>query len=210
MTINSRLEKIKVDLAFLKEADPSCELFGARRHKYNFNSPLKESEVESFERRFNIRLPEDYRCFIMNIGNGGAGPYYGLETLENSLFADLDFKRENEFVDPSIPFPITEPWNLEYEGNEDDESEVESFDEQYFDPKWDSGILRICNFGCGVTMNLVVNGAEYGHIWVDDRCNDGGIYPDPYFGQTERTSFLEWYEMWLKRSLNDIHWAVST
>lgn len=53
-------------------------------------------------------------------------------------------------------------------------------------------------------MNLVVNGKEYGNIWVDDRCNDGGIYPDRYFGNEERITFLAWYELWLDKSLSEV------
>jgi len=53
-------------------------------------------------------------------------------------------------------------------------------------------------------MNLVVNGTEYGNIWVDDRCNDAGIYPDQHFGNKGRITFLAWYEAWLDKSLNEI------
>jgi hypothetical protein len=52
-------------------------------------------------------------------------------------------------------------------------------------------------------MNLMVNGNEYGHIWFDDRCNDQGIYPDPYFEVKERLTFLDWYEIWLDRSVKE-------
>ena len=42
-----------------------------------------------------IRLPDDYRQFLAMIGNGGAGPFYGLEPLST-------FGR-----DLSQPFPVT-------------------------------------------------------------------------------------------------------
>ena len=74
---------------------------------------------------------------------------------------------------------------------------------KYFSDKWLQGLLRICNYGCGLSLNLVVNGSEYGHIWVDDRGNDGGLYPDNHFGQTGRTKFLDWYELWLDQSLEE-------
>ena len=134
-----------------------------------------------------------------------AGPYYGLEPLENCLFADLDYKREIDLLDPSKPFSLVEPWNEDFDSIDfENEEEYQKFEEQYFDNKWINGLVRICNFGCGVSLNLVVNGAEYGNIWVDDRCNDGGIYPDPYFKKVGRIDFICWYEHWLDESINKL------
>jgi hypothetical protein len=39
--------------------------------------------VVQFEKHHNITLPDDYRRFILQAGNGGAGPHYGLLPLEN-------------------------------------------------------------------------------------------------------------------------------
>jgi hypothetical protein len=98
---------------------------------------------------------------------------------------------------------LTEAWNLKFEDMQEEQYH-QIKDEEYFDDKWTNGLLRISNFGCGVSMNLVANGSEYGNIWVDDRCNDGGIYPDQYFGNKGRIKFLPWYEAWLDKSLNEI------
>lgn len=58
-----------------------------------------------------------------------------------------------------------------------------------------------------VSINLVVNGPSYGEIWVDDRNNDNGVYPDFYFGNEERLGFLEWYELWLDKSIEEFEKA---
>jgi hypothetical protein len=43
------------------------------------NPCLKEAEISAFEKRYHIELPQDYRLFLMEVGNGGKGPpYYGL------------------------------------------------------------------------------------------------------------------------------------
>ncbi len=191
-------------LASLKKLDSKKSIFGARSHKYRLNKVLGDAEVALFENQHGILLPEDYREFLLHIGNGGAGPYYGLQTLESSLFSDLDRQEENEKIDPSGIFQFSEPWNLDYEGDPDDESAYEEFEKEYYDPKWDNGMLRICNYGCGISLNLVVNGDEYGNIWVDDRCNDGGFYPDPYFSQTTRSTFIQWYNLWLDASHSEL------
>lgn len=181
--------RIQQKLLALRDLDAECKLFGSDFHGYVMNPPISENKIKQFEALYKIILPSGYREFIKKIGNGGAGPYYGLERLEHTVFADLDYRDENDLLDPSEPFPLTQAWNQVMTKDE----------EEYFDNKWVTGLLRICNFGCGVSLNLVVNGEEYGNIWVDDRCSDGGIYPDPYFGRQERTTFLQWYELWLDR-----------
>ena len=204
MNIEEKILLIQSKLEELSKLDKGYEIFGASDHKYHLNQKLEELDVASFEKQNSISLPQEYRKFILEVGNGGAGPYYGLQTMEDSLYADLDFKRTGEFVNPSIPFPFIEPWNMAYEGDEDNETAYEEFQNMYFSEKWETGLLRICNYGCAVSLNLVVNGPEKGNIWVDDRGSDGGVYPDSYFGQDERTSFLDWYILWLDSSLKEL------
>lgn len=203
--MNLQIGRIKEKLNKLKRKDSGRVIFGASKHRYKFFRTKTEAELIDFEERFKIRLPESYRIFIKEIGNGGGGPYYGLEQLEAGIFSDLDYKNEAGYIDPSKEFLFTEAWNLDL--NEMAEGEDYSQREEvYYDNKWANGLLRICNFGCGVSINLVVNGIEYGNIWVDDRCNDGGIYPDHYFGNTEKIDFLTWYELWLDQSLKELGW----
>ena len=201
--MENKIRVIQQKLTELTRRDSGFQVFGSSSHRYLCKGRLYEHELKSFERRHNVELPSDYREFLLQITNGGPGPYYGLESLEDGLFQDLDYKRKSELTNPGLEFPLTEAWNLKF-----DELQEEQYykvkDEEYFDGKWTNGLLRISNFGCGVSMNLVVNGSEYGNIWVDDRCNDGGIYPDQYFGNEGRIKFLAWYEAWLDKSLAEV------
>lgn len=73
--------KLRKQLKRAKEADRGLSRFGADRHKYQLKPPVSEKDVVAFEARFHILLPEGYRDFLLWMGNGGAGPFYGLYRL---------------------------------------------------------------------------------------------------------------------------------
>jgi len=197
--MESQISRIIKKLDALKKKDTQFTTFGSETHRYKLNKPKSENELLEFEARHGIKLPDGYRAFLKRIGNGGAGPYYGLEPLEDSTSDDLDRPVDKEWIDPSKPFKFIEPWNV----NEEDSTDFN--EEEYFSKELMNGALKISNFGCGISLIVIVNGTEYGNIWVDDRGNDQGIYPDPYFKNNGRINFLDWYEFWLDDSLKKIN-----
>jgi hypothetical protein len=206
-----QLERIKTKLKELKRLDRGFSLFGSPRHQYQLNSTLPLQKIQKFEQTHNVKLPSDYVQFLTELGNGGAGPFYGLEPFENVLFDDLDYKRPNFLLNPSKPFLHTEPWNLEFKptvDEDEDEEEYEKqrleFEEVYYDTQQMNGVIAICNYGCAISLNLVVNGEEYGNIWTDDRASDAGIRPSYELGNKEKITFLNWYELWLDNYLKVI------
>jgi|GEM_PF-5445376 len=80
--MNPNIPLIKTQLEKLRELDKHCLLFGAEHHSYTLKAPLSEAAVATFEKRCNIKLPEDYRDFLIHLGNGGAGPAYGMAPLK--------------------------------------------------------------------------------------------------------------------------------
>lgn len=197
------LASLREKLDTLRRLDPDCRIFGASGHRYRLNPVLSEAEVAAFEARHGIVLPPGYRRFLLEVGDGGAGPWYGLEPLENALLADLDFRDREGRLAPSLPFPHTEAWFPEFDGDPGDAAAVEAFDAEVFDPKWLHGFLNLANYGCGIRVGLVVNGPEAGHVWVDDRANEAGIRPDDLFDQSGPTTFLQWFHLWLDASLRE-------
>ncbi|MGB4774416.1 MAG: SMI1/KNR4 family protein [Daejeonella sp.] len=208
--MNEQTERIKTKILQLKKLDRSYILFGSQKHKYHLNHTISLERIRHFEFANKITLPDDYVEFLTNIGNGGIGPFYGLEPLDNSLFDDLDYKRPDSLLNPSQPFLHTEPWNLKFEPTVNDEkseeykTQLSDFEEKYFSKELMNGVIAICNYGCGINLNLVVNGPEYGNIWTDDRGNENGIYPSCELGNTDKITFLNWYELWLDNSLDEI------
>jgi len=192
--------------------DKNYILFGSEKHQYKINPAISLDKIRQFEVTHKVTLPKDYVEFLTKIGNGGVGPFYGLEPIQNSLYDDLDYKLPDSLLNPSKPFLHTEPWNLEFQTSIDESENEEGyekerviFEEKYFDKEQMNGVLAICNFGCAVSLNLVVNGQEYGNIWTDDRGSDNGIYPSYELGNKDRISFLNWYELWLDNSRKEIN-----
>lgn len=193
-----QLARIKTKLKELKRVDKGYSVFGAEKHRYKLNRRLEEKTLVNFEKKFKIKLPQGYRSFLKELGNGGAGPYYGLEPLENGRYAGLHYKDCEDLINPSLPFFHTEAWNFP------EDEFTEANEPEYFNNKWVNGMLRVSDYGCGMSLNIVVTGAEYGNIWVDSRVNDAGVFPDPFFKPTGRVDFLEWYELWLELSLAEV------
>lgn len=66
------IERIKTKFEKLKEKDRNFKTFGSGSHKYKLNPVLSSEEVEQFENIYDIILPDEYKTFILNFGNGGA------------------------------------------------------------------------------------------------------------------------------------------
>src|SRR5437016_12068011 len=80
-------DRVRADLARLRQAKPA--ILGAEGHRFALNEPLAEETVRTFERQHHVQLPAEYRHFIRDIGNGGAGPVDGvfpLGTMDLSPF----------------------------------------------------------------------------------------------------------------------------
>ena len=189
-TTLEKISRLKDRLKALKKADSALQVFGANYHKYRSSKPMTEKEVLAFERQHAITLPEDYRTFLLTVERGGAGPYYG-------LFPPTDYSHELENVKSdflSLPFPHQEAWPFA-----EDSMDQSILDEEhkYFGNFWVQGAMRLCPFGCGAIIVLVITGKARGQIWMDDRPNDYGVVPIA-------NDFLTWYEEWLERSFIEL------
>jgi hypothetical protein len=181
----SFIDEIRQMLDAFRGSDKRFFRFGASTHKYALNPSLTEEQIQAFEAKNNVRLPEDYRQFLLQLGNGGAGPYYGLYTLEEGLV-----NQDPDFL--SRPFPYTSAWQ-EYPTSE--ESDAYIFDDLHI-----QGTLRLCHEGCGYYNFLVITGAERGSVWIDARVSDQGIGPLSHpVTNAPRVTFSEWYKTyWVK------------
>jgi hypothetical protein len=207
-------------LRFLREADCRRVVFGADSHRYQLRPCIDQSKIVDFERQYSVRLPNDYRDFLMYVGNGGAGPYYGILGLDQLYETSAEY-----WNDLSKPFPYSGRWEgppdllkaiKQMDVNEmpDDDRRGE-LNDQYWSEASRDGSIAICEYGCNLRFLIIVNGAEFGHIWFDATPDLAGYSPvgiNPaasleQYGkwcitnqntpEERRVGFGEWYHCWL-------------
>ena len=79
------LDVIRAKLARLRERDSRHAIFGSETHRYALGRCSTDDQIRAVEEEYGIRFPEGYRHFLLHMGNGGAGPGYGLLTLQASV-----------------------------------------------------------------------------------------------------------------------------
>ena len=203
-------------LADLDRRDRRRQVFGAGVHHYRLNPPLPVSVIEAFEERHGVSLPEDYRFFVTEVGNGGAGPYYGVLPFGKDD-DDLDWEGGGLVGDCSKPFPHTTAWNLPesfWDGKpapppgtspEEEDRLWQAWDKvlevHYWDPAIMNGAIPICHLGCALRQWLAINGEQRGFVWNDFRADYRGLSP-VLGGSGEAVSFTDWYMGWLNDSFH--------
>lgn len=192
-----QFRRIEEKLQQLRAVDTGFAYFGSGNHRYQLRPPLPIDSLKAFESQQGLMLPEEYREFLVRMGDGGAGPYYGLLPLEagyegRTWLRNVDLEEDWAAVmddrdgDLARPFPVERPWG--------------SFRDavtHYRLPAGSNlgdGCLILAGHGCGYHSLLVVTGPQRGMVWDEFLAADGGVWP------TRRT-FLAWYESWLAQGL---------
>ena len=164
-------ERIKKLAELAQKADPDNLVFGAEKHKYQFNKTIDIGTVQNFEKRTGITLPEDYKEFLTKVGNGGAGIDYGLYSIEQveQHFSTTKVASEGmtlfDYDDPAEKYvqiaAVME--KLEEQCNIDS-------DEQYNKLKADliRGMLIIGTAGCTYDYFIMCKGSKKGYVGMLD------------------------------------------
>lgn len=187
------------------------EIFGANEHGFQLNPPLSEAEVAAFEQEHRVKLPPDYRQFLTSLGNGGAGPFYGIFPLGkmDHNFGFAAWQEDNDFVGVvSEPFSLAADWNDLTGRPSDDlvgrsksyEAQLDTFEKSYWRSSLMDGAIPICHEGCALRIWLVVSGPEAGKLWEDRRSEYAGIKRVKLADGSPAT-FVTWYNEWLNSCL---------
>lgn len=179
---SERVNYIKNLIKTVSEIDCNKTIFGASSHKYELNPVVSLEDVRKFEKNNGITLPEEYVFFITQVGNGGAGPHYGITPLNiNSIDKNLSL----------TPFARIDMTEKEWNDYLDDD-----YDDDYDDTNnFEHGVLEVGYQGCTFVTWLVITGNDKGNIVYADLNMDTN---KPYF---VHMGFLEWFEGWFEEML---------
>ncbi|WP_329404218.1 SMI1/KNR4 family protein [Streptomyces melanogenes] len=197
---------------------PRSEVFGALGHQWVLEEPLTADELAELEGQIGVRLPEEYRTFLLHVAAGGAGPAYGLFPVrriqgrwrwegDGADLADLTLLAEpfpEQGPDPKILDEL-----LAQRPEEEDFDEIEDFDAaiQAWDERWDTlvfapertaGAIVISHLGCALRDWLIISGSHRGTIWSDGRADDVDL--TPLLDDGKPVTFARWYTGWLDQA----------
>jgi hypothetical protein len=195
-----QIKKISKKLKILKNKDKTFEIFGSSDHKYKLLKPISIQRLEMLEQKYNINLPDEYVAFITFLGDGGAGPFYGLYPIEMALKdTELieDYKDDicSDITKPSI-FTSKKELKEYQEMNE----KIEDYNERYNNGvRALNGTLEINSQGCSFRNNIILNGPNAGKVF--EFCGD--MVEDIFFNYDKFIGFLDWYERWLDNSIKN-------
>lgn len=188
-------------LAGARKIDPDCEAFGAAKHRYRLRPPLAADFVRGVEERLGFQLPADYFRFITEVGDGGAGPGYGIDS-----FADLlkpgDTPLAASFMTAyrqslAVPFMLRPMRADEASGYLIASPEsYQKEPERYFvytipdedSPCGTTGFLMLGTHGCEWDFGLITAGERFGQVFDID--NENGC-------AFAAKSFDDYYQRWL-------------
>lgn len=188
-----------------REIDCKFEMFGANAHRYRLEPPVSEGFVRDVEEKCGFTLPADYRRFITRVGDGGAGPYYGIHPFRG--FWEMGYFQEDAFTQRrreewrrtlTLPFsarPMAPEEIAQYGFSRES---YRQHPEKFFvweepedgDDRWcTDGSYELGTQGCQWDFVLALNGEHQGRIFTTD--NGGGFALEAHSFQEFYSRFLE-------------------
>jgi hypothetical protein len=211
---------VRERVSALREVPSAVEVFGAYGgHQFLLEEPLGADALGELEARLGVRLPEEYRDFLLTVGAGGAGPAYGVFPVRRTDAGEWYWYGHGGHLIAldlmGTPFPERHSTEI-VEELEDSrpreaafgtEAEYEAAHSAYLDrvvdvlwaPDRTAGAICLCHEGCDMRVWLVVSGAERGRMFSDLRCDDVDLAP--IIGSDgQAVTFRQWYLKWLEKA----------
>lgn len=196
--ILNQIERIKRKLILAKSADKDLKVFGADSHQYTLGKTVSNDQILNFEKEYNLQLPEDYKAFLLHIGNGGvsyedsaAGPGYGIFPLGKNIDEFVSANAERYLKEEcKLYLKMSDEFWMDLNKNIEENEDISNADFDLELGKIFSGLLPLGTQGCTYYHALVLNGELRGRVVNVDIDRQ-----KPFFAF--ESGLLDWYERWL-------------
>ncbi|OWA37269.1 hypothetical protein B9G55_04170 [Saccharibacillus sp. O16] len=197
---DEQIARIRQKLLQAAQAEGSGSVFGASSHQYRMNEPLTLTQLGKLEAEWGVTLPDPFAAFLVGVGDGGAGPYYGIYP-SSRISPDLE-----RLAEPST-FRLdrtSQDWMSPPAEND----ELDDMDDETYDAFWADllrGTIEFGTMGCDNELLLIVSGEHRGRVVYINMDS-----PKSFFAYEK--NFLDWYERWLDEVIGgfEIHWFGTT
>ena len=141
--------------------------------------PVVSTEyLNIIEKKFNIILPNEFKIFYSQFSNGIRINRRRLHNIER-IVSQLDKDKINK----KFNFKQSLVWG--------DELSIQPH------PEVEYGNIEVADMGDGMIWRLIVNGNEYGKMWLSTEMGIEKCHTD--------LNFLEWFELWSQKKDNLIN-----
>lgn len=184
-------------------------------------------EVEQFEKKTKLRLPDELKVYLLEIGEGGES-YFCYGGVEVSWLAE----NSKELKKVLKPFPITEDkihdidhwWGIEAwvysddtewidEGKLDEDADMEEMFGLPAKAKMEDGCFPLGDSASQDPLMLIMNGVFEGEVWVDTLqygAEAGGCFAPATADKMKFLAFIEAsilaHEQWYTEALDQGNW----
>lgn len=166
-----------------------------KRKKVILNPVLPMEQLLEIERKYRIKLPKEYSCFLTEIGNGFKLP-------DGSVSKFMFPLKHNELTQVSQPFPLEDSWFFITDQCRHPEMSNLYNISVDADKVWDKircGYIILStqkkrNLPIEQAFLLVITGVRSGEIWYLSYNTAKGT---GNYGPLNRTSFFEWLDNYL-------------
>lgn len=190
------IHRIKTVLDYARLWEYDLTVFGSNGHLYCLNAVVDESALTTWETAHGLVIPQDYRDYLTKVGNGFAGPGYGITPFDLGRFAP-------EWKEPCLHAPefageydrlAGEIAELIEKDTGDDQEEI-LYDALYKRFNQD-GVLEIGTGGCAGINAIALNGSTKGFYL--SLVGELEYYRVGELG-TGSKPFAEWFMEWVDK-----------
>lgn len=150
-----------------------------KTNRYNFSKKTSLDDILIFEKKYELKLPEDFKDFVTNVTNGITDNEFNDVIFDEinfiNYFADLDDENHN----PYIEFPVIERTKDGTNGFDYDELT--------------NGVIGLAGTGCGNGYMLIIKGKAKGQVWLDELASNSEVIP-----------WHKDFSSWINSKLDDI------